>query len=256
MPKSFIVFLVIIATGLGLWIVLTPLGNDVSTSCMHAATGKKLTLEEATNIAIASECGDRLKETRTCNEKTGVWWIDLDIEQEGCNPACAIDVTAKRAEINWRCTGTLPDIDSRNATYLIEGTPYTFVNGTAERETTPADTTTKVTATIWDKPANGDLNRDGLPDAAVIISRKPDENSTLFYVAAAIQDKESGGIIGTNAIFLGDQIAPENIVIENNVVIVNYLTRRQDEPKTAEPSVPGTSRYVFTGTALTPEKTE
>ena len=66
-----------------------------------------MTLTEAVEIAKNSKCGDRLKDTYTCNEDTGTWWIDLDIEKEGCNPACVVNVETKEAEINWRCTGVI-----------------------------------------------------------------------------------------------------------------------------------------------------
>ena len=66
-----------------------------------------LSLSEAKEIAVNSECGDRLKETYMCNEDTGSWWIDLDIEREGCNPACVVYAVSKEAEINWRCTGLI-----------------------------------------------------------------------------------------------------------------------------------------------------
>jgi len=67
-----------------------------------------MTLEEAKQIAIASECGDMLIEgTQFCNSDTHTWWIDLDIEKEGCNPACVINTETKEAEINWRCTGVV-----------------------------------------------------------------------------------------------------------------------------------------------------
>ena len=66
-----------------------------------------LTISDAKSIAKNSECGDRLKETYVCNEYTGTYWIDLDIEKEGCNPACVVDVETREASINWRCTGAL-----------------------------------------------------------------------------------------------------------------------------------------------------
>lgn len=104
--------------------------------------GNILTLANAKQIAIDSECGDRLiiqcscpegyvkegnacnpecyysepkcltssvscQKTYMCNEYTGTWWIDLDIEREGCNPACVINVETRQAEINWRCTGLI-----------------------------------------------------------------------------------------------------------------------------------------------------
>lgn len=75
--------------------------------CQKKGTDKKLSLSEAKDIAFLSECGDRLKETYICNEITGTWWINLDIEKKGCNPACVINVETKTAEINWRCTGLI-----------------------------------------------------------------------------------------------------------------------------------------------------
>jgi len=68
-----------------------------------------LTISDAKNIAINSECGDRLKESYMCNEFTGTYWIDLNIEKEECNPACVINLETREAEINWRCTGLIPE---------------------------------------------------------------------------------------------------------------------------------------------------
>jgi len=77
--------------------------------CQKKDTDIKLSLSEAKRIAIQGQCGDKLKDTYICNEITGTWWIDLDIEKEGCGPACVINVETKTAEINWRCTGLIPD---------------------------------------------------------------------------------------------------------------------------------------------------
>ena len=77
-------------------------------SCTDKLMGKTMTLSEAKQMALASECGDRLKSTSICNENTGTWWIDLDIETDICNPACVVYIAAERAVINWRCTGAIP----------------------------------------------------------------------------------------------------------------------------------------------------
>jgi len=68
---------------------------------------------EAMEIAQMSECvvdgwftGDAFY-----NDDTGTWWFDLDIEKEGCHPACVVNVATGEAEINWRCTGALPPTD-------------------------------------------------------------------------------------------------------------------------------------------------
>ncbi|MBN2014761.1 MAG: DUF333 domain-containing protein [Candidatus Altiarchaeota archaeon] len=86
----------------------TPDGRTFTEEVCMTATGESMSLSEAKQIAVESECGDRLKDTAFCNSNTGTWWIDLDIEQQGCNPACIVDIEAKTAEINWRCTGLLP----------------------------------------------------------------------------------------------------------------------------------------------------
>ena len=78
--------------------------------CKDTETGNSLSYDEAVTIAEASECTQEgtLSDTYMCNENTGTWWIDLNLEKEGCAPACVVDVNDKTAEINWRCTGLLP----------------------------------------------------------------------------------------------------------------------------------------------------
>lgn len=78
--------------------------------CTDAATGVRMSYQEAVDIAQGSECTQQgqLKESHFCNGNTGTWWIDLDIDKPGCNPACVISVTDRTAEINWRCTGAIP----------------------------------------------------------------------------------------------------------------------------------------------------
>jgi hypothetical protein len=69
----------------------------------------EMSLDEAESVAGKSECGDRLKDVAAYNPTTKTWWIDLDIEKEGCSPACVVFVETGRAEINWRCTGLVPE---------------------------------------------------------------------------------------------------------------------------------------------------
>src|SRR5680860_29139 len=76
--------------------------------CQKKDTDMKLSLSEAKEIAIQGQCGDKLEGTYICNEGTGTWWIDLNIDKAGCNPACMINVETKTAIINWRCTGLIP----------------------------------------------------------------------------------------------------------------------------------------------------
>lgn len=72
-------------------------------------TTEKMTLEQAIAIAENSECvkqGNLTDETMY-NDFTKTWWINLDIEKQGCLPACVVSEETKTAEINWRCTGLI-----------------------------------------------------------------------------------------------------------------------------------------------------
>ena len=76
--------------------------------CVKKGTETSLNLTRARQIAKNSVCGNRMGDSYFCNEETGTWWLDLNIEKEGCNPACVINIETKEAEINWRCTGLNP----------------------------------------------------------------------------------------------------------------------------------------------------
>jgi len=68
---------------------------------------------EAIAIAEASPCMDEgsLTGNIAYNGFTKTWWIGLapNGERQGCNPACVVSEETRTAEINWRCTGLLPD---------------------------------------------------------------------------------------------------------------------------------------------------
>ncbi|MBU1118806.1 hypothetical protein KKH43_02920 [Patescibacteria group bacterium] len=79
--------------------------------CAKTGSDKKMSYDDAKAIAEKSDCVKEggLKETHMCNENSGTWWIDLDVDKKGCSPACVIDTESGSAEINWRCTGLLPE---------------------------------------------------------------------------------------------------------------------------------------------------
>jgi hypothetical protein len=84
-------------------------GSSVD-KCTDDETGQSMTWFEAREIALASECvaEGTLTDVRMCNQFTGTWWIDIDLEKPGCAPACVVNVVTGEATMNWRCTGALP----------------------------------------------------------------------------------------------------------------------------------------------------
>jgi len=72
----------------------------------------KLTLEQARTIAESSlDCMNvgKLGNQSMYNNVTHTWWFDLDVAKQGCSPACVVSEDNELAQINWRCTGALPD---------------------------------------------------------------------------------------------------------------------------------------------------
>jgi hypothetical protein len=88
--------------------------------------------------------------------------------------------------------------------------------------------------------AIGDLNGDRTEDVAFLLTRSSGGSGTFYYVVVAL--KTANGYRGTNAMFLGDRIAPQTTEIRNGEIIVNYADRKSGEPMTTKLSV-GVSKY-------------
>ena len=72
--------------------------------------GNEMSYSRAKEIATGTCKNGTLEDFHYCNNVTGTWWIDFspDEPKEGCNPACVVNVKSGEAEINWRCTGLIP----------------------------------------------------------------------------------------------------------------------------------------------------
>jgi len=139
--------------------------------------------------------------------------------------------------------------DPLNAIYKIEGEDFTLINGNSEKEIAPGSAT-KIEVMSWGEPAIGDLNTDGTDDASLFLTYSGGGSGTFYYVVAALKDHKTNKAIGTNAILLGDRIAPENISIEKDVIVINYATRKKDESMATPPSFGVTKRFVVKGGIL------
>lgn len=129
--------------------------------------------------------------------------------------------------------------DYKNATYLIEGSFIPLTDGIFEAEIAPG-LATKITTRYFGNEAIGDLNNDGKSDVAFLLTQDTGGSGTFFYIVVALQT--TSGTEGSNAILLGDRIAPQNTTIENGRITVNYADRNPGEPFTTQPSL-GVSKY-------------
>ncbi len=130
--------------------------------------------------------------------------------------------------------------DPLHASYRIEGQEVRLIEGRAETEAPPGSATKTVTS-AFGEPVFGDLNGDGTEDAALLLVHTPGGGGTFYYVSAALN--ADGGFRGTNAVLLGDRIAPQTIEIRDGVMIANYAERGPGEPISTPPSF-GVSKYL------------
>ena len=129
--------------------------------------------------------------------------------------------------------------DYKNLTYTINNQPIKLVNGYSQIEVAPPSAS-KITTQFFGNEATGDLNGDGLPDVAFLLTQQTSGTGIFYYLAVAL--KTSEGYQPVDTIFLGDRIAPQTSQITGGSIMVNYADRNPGEPMTATPSV-GVSRY-------------
>lgn len=135
----------------------------------------------------------------------------------------------------------------KNISYTIEGEPVTLVNGRSDSSFVP-ESTSKTITQYFGNVATGDLNGDGAPDVAFILTQDSGGSGTGFYVVVAL--KTINGYVGTNGVYLGDRIAPQTTEIQNQQLIVNYADRAVDEPMSSKPSVAVSKYLIVHGTTL------
>lgn len=128
----------------------------------------------------------------------------------------------------------------KDASYEVAGQVVTLVNGVSEVEAAPGSAAT-ITTRYFGNEASGDLNGDGASDVGFVLTQSTGGSGTFYYAVAAL--RTNSGFAGTNAVLLGDRVAPQTTEIRDGVLIVNYVDRNPGEPMTAQPSV-GVSKYL------------
>lgn len=78
----------------------------------------------------------------------------------------------------------------------------------------------------------GDLNNDGKNDIAFLITRNDKDRGILYYLASSLAT--DNGYIGTNLVYIGEKIQPQNISIDNGVISIDYLNLLNKNSTTTE----------------------
>lgn len=128
----------------------------------------------------------------------------------------------------------------KNCTYLVAGRQVTLNNGYFE-ELAVENSSSKNIINYFGNEAKADLNGDGSEDVVFLISEDKSGTGLFYYAVAAL--RSGTNCLGTNAIFLGDRIAPQTTEFRNNQIIINYADRNPGQSMTDRPSL-GVSKYL------------
>lgn len=133
---------------------------------------------------------------------------------------------------------TAPDV--LNTVFVIDGKEFALIDGKAERESAPGSAS-KETLMIFGEPVYADFDNDGDNDAAVLLVHDGGGSGAFYYAALSILEGEA--YKATNAMFLGDRIAPQTIEVRDGRAVFNYAERNAGEPMAVQPSI-GKSVFV------------
>lgn len=125
-----------------------------------------------------------------------------------------------------------------DGTYNIDGQAVKLIAGSAT--TAVPDSASVITTRYFGNEVDGDFNGDGSTDTAFLLTQTTGGSGTFYYLAVALGTSQ--GYHGTNAVLLGDRIAPQTTEWRDGAIVVNFADRKPNEPMTAQPSV-GVSKY-------------
>lgn len=132
-------------------------------------------------------------------------------------------ISARSAGTDTQSAGTTPAY--AQIPYLVDGRAVTMGKGGAA---------------YFGNEASGDADGDGDVDTAFLFTVDAEGSGTFFYFAVAL--KNDSGYTGTEAVLLGDRVAPQPTTFKDGLFVVNYADRQVGEPMTARPSM-GISRW-------------
>jgi hypothetical protein len=122
----------------------------------------------------------------------------------------------------------------KNITVTLDGDTVTLNDGVAEKPAAPGSAAQN-TVRIVGEPVIGDATGDGRADAALLLENDPGGSGTFYYAVLAVDD--DGSYRATNAVSLGDRIAPRGVEFTDGRFVYRYLERKPGEPLAVAPSV-------------------
>ncbi len=122
----------------------------------------------------------------------------------------------------------------KNITYIVNGETFLMVDGEAQNEIAP-NSATKNTLKIFGEPVEGDLNGDSVSDFAVLLQNQSGGTGVFYYAVLVMKKGEE--YVPSEAMFLGDRIAPQTVEIKDGRAVYNFADRKAGEPMSAPASL-------------------
>ncbi len=137
----------------------------------------------------------------------------------------------------------------RNATYQgIYAEPVQLTDGKYEGKPFVEGGASRPTVTFVDPfYAFGDLNGDGLKDAAVILAENSGGSGVFLYLAAVVDQNGTPANVATQ--LLGDRVEIKSVAIDGGEIVIDMVTQGPNDPFCC-PRLEVTLRYRLEGDRL------
>ncbi|MCB9175825.1 MAG: hypothetical protein H6648_01595 [Caldilineae bacterium] len=122
----------------------------------------------------------------------------------------------------------LGDAQLGNASYTIDDTVVALVDGIYQEKPMPDSASFIANYSLGPWRAYGDLNGDGVEDAAQVLINMPGGSGVFMFLAAVADEAGQASVLDT--ISLGDRQALENLSIADGKVFVTGKTHGPDDP--------------------------
>ncbi len=129
----------------------------------------------------------------------------------------------------------------KNAEYVVEGPASgkaKLVNGTYQEKI--PNSSAQMTIRFSDMLSVGDLNGDGVADAAVIVTANTGGSGTFYYLYGVLNDHGAPKPSAPES--LGDRIKLKSLTIQNGEISANFLTQGPKDAM-ANPTLDATRKY-------------
>jgi len=153
----------------------------------------------------------------------------IEVGWKLCIPAADESMAAESMSDEVAMAGELTTDQLANATYSgIYDEPVTLTDGVYEGEPFVEGGAARPTVTLVPMTAFGDLNGDGVDDAAVLLSENSGGSGVFTYLAAVVND--NGQPVNAGTVMLGDRVQIKSMVIENEQIEIEMITQGPNDP--------------------------